>query len=60
MALYNYYCPKCDKDFDFHLPVDHDPPFCPSCKDNGMKKCLTSANFTVKGFSAKNNYSGKS
>lgn len=59
MPRYEYFCPKCDIDFEVDLPVDHQKPACPSCKDTQVIKCMTSANFTIKGFNAKNHYGVK-
>lgn len=56
MPRYEYYCPKCDIDFEVDATIDHSAPPCPQCGDTYVKKCLTSPSFSVKGFSAANNY----
>lgn len=56
MPTYNYYCPKCDIDWDVILPIEHQSPECPQCHNTFVKRCVTAASFNIKGFNAKNNY----
>lgn len=45
MPIYEYHCPKCDKDFEEIVGVNDPAPSCPSCHAGKTEKLMSRACF---------------
>ena len=53
MPIYEYYCPKCRKEFELMRPLSQtsEPAFCSTCGEQGQKlfsNCASKIDFYIK------------